>query len=513
MNIGDWIVKWSRITPDKTAIMDDEQEFSYKELNDRCNRLTNYLLKQGVGKGDRIAIISHNCHQFMEIFFASSKVGAVFVPLNWRMAVTEIVGVLNDCSPKFIFFEGEFSDLIISVREKVEHIERYIGLGDHGLSWADAYDDIESFPATEPFGLAPTSFEDPHIILYTSGTTGEPKGAILSIRKAFYNTLNANIFFGLTPADIFLVSRPLFHSGGLLIDSLPTLYKGATVMYKRRFSTREYLEAVVRYQVTISEPAATFLNFLLKESDYDLSSNLRSLRSFYTGGERVPPTLIKAYHEKGLPLSQLFGMTETSTVTWLPAEYTYRKIGSVGKPVFHGEVKIVNKEGNEVAPGETGEILVGGPILMSGYWNKPEQTKECIKEGWLYTGDLATVDDEGFIYIIDRSKDTYISGGENIHPAEVEKSLLTNPKIFDVAVYGVPDEKWGEVGKASIVLKDGQQMTQDEVLAFLDGRIGKYKIPKHIEFIKELPMTATGKIKRYVLIEAFKAGLDQKEKA
>jgi fatty-acyl-CoA synthase len=323
------------------------------------------------------------------------------------------------------------------------------------------------------------------------------------MRKTFFNALNADIFFKLTPNDIFLVSRPLFHSGGLLINSTPAFYKGATVVYKKRFSPQEYLNTIEKYHITHIEPAATFLNFVLKECDLD-QHDFSSLKSFFTGGERVAVTLLQEYHRRGLALSQLFGMTETSTLTWLPTEYAYKKAGSVGKPVFHGDVAIINKEGQSISPGEVGEIRVRGPILMSGYWNRPEQTNEVIKNEWFCTGDLATYDEEGFIYMIDRAKDLYISGGENIHPTEIENLLLANPTIYDVAVYGVPDEKWGEVGKASIILKEGMSVTVEEVMQFLKGKIGKFKIPKYLEFVEELPRTATGKIKRYLLTEAFK---------
>jgi fatty-acyl-CoA synthase len=502
VNVGDWIRKWSQIAPKKTAIIDNGREFKYREVNERCNKVSHYLLKKGVGKGDRIAILSYNSHEFIEIYLAAAKIGAIFVPLNWRVAPNEILYILNDCSPKVLFFAGEYLDTVQLLRDNVEDIESYIAIG-QGDSWAERYNQIESYPSKEPDGFVRPSFEDPQIILYTSGTTGTPKGVILSMRKTFFNALNADIFFKLTPNDIFLVSRPLFHSGGLLINSTPAFYKGATVVYKKRFSPPEYLNTIEKYHITHIEPAATFLNFVLKECDLD-QHDFSSLKSFFTGGERVAVTLLQEYHRRGLALSQLFGMTETSTLTWLPTEYAYKKAGSVGKPVFHGDVAIINKEGQSISPGEVGEIRVRGPILMSGYWNRPEQTNEVIKNEWFCTGDLATYDEEGFIYMIDRAKDLYISGGENIHPTEIENLLLSNPTIYDVAVYGVPDEKWGEVGKASIILKEGMSVTVEEVMQFLKGKIGKFKIPKYFEFVEELPRTATGKIKRYLLTEAFK---------
>jgi fatty-acyl-CoA synthase len=502
MNIGDWIKKWSLISPSKIAVIDDGKEFSYGELNERTNRVANYLLRKGLNKGDIVAVLSSNCHEFIEIYFGSAKTGAAFVPVNWRMSPNEIAYILNDCSPKFLFFAQDFSETVLALRDEVNSIEHYVVLGQDGFAWAETYTDLQESPGGEPQIQGDLEFEDIHIILYTSGTTGVPKGVTLSTRKTFYNALNADIFFRLTPNDVFLVSRPLFHSGGLLIDSTPAFYKGATVIYKKRFTPQQYLDTIAKYRVSVIEPAATFLNFVLKECDLGRCT-LTSLKSLYTGGERVAVTLLKEYHERGLPLSQLFGMTETSTLTWLSTDDAFDKAGSVGKPVFHGQIEIVNKESQRVSPGEIGEMRVRGPILMSGYWKKPEETAAVMKNGWFCTGDLATIDDQGFMYIVDRAKDMYISGGENIHPAEIENLLLTNPKIFDVAVYGVPDEKWGQVGKATVVLKDGQNLTAEEVLDFLRGRIGRFKIPRYVDFDNELPRTASGKIKRYVMIENF----------
>ena len=264
----------------------------------------------------------------------------------------------------------------------------------------------------------------------------------------------------------------------------------------------EVLEAIEKYKVSVMELPATLLRFILEQCDlekYDLSS----VKSWATGGERVPPSLLKEYEKRGIIISQLFGQTETSTVTWVPKRDASRKLGSVGIPVFHGEVKIVNEKGQEVRQGEVGEIVVSGPTLMSGYWGRPEATLETIKNGWLHTGDLARVDEEGFFYIADRKKDVIISGGENIYPAEVEKTFLENPKIADVAVVGIPDEKWGEVGMAFIVLLEKETMTEAEALTFCGERIAKYKVPKSVRFVKELPMTAAQKIMRYKLREEY----------
>ena len=336
--------------------------------------------------------------------------------------------------------------------------------------------------------------------MYTSGTTGVPKGAILSHRKTFFNALNADIFYNLTSRDVMIVSRPMFHSGGLLVEAAPVLYKGGTLILKKRFRPNDILETIQKYRVTLLEMPATVYQFILLECDlglYDLSS----IRCFFTGGERVPKVMLKEYYRKGITISQIFGQTEASTITFLSTDDAALKIGSVGLPVFHGDVRIVDKAGKEVSPGEVGEIIIKGPTLMSGYWNRPDLTAETIRDGWLYTGDLARADEEGYIYIVDREKDLYISGGENVYPAEIEKVLHTHPKIFDLGIIGVPDEKWGEVGKAFIVLKPGETMGSEEVFEFLKGKVAKYKIPKYVAFIDQLPKTGSGKIQKFLLEE------------
>jgi fatty-acyl-CoA synthase len=295
-----------------------------------------------------------------------------------------------------------------------------------------------------------------------------------------------------------IIARPMFHSGGLIVESAPVLYKGGTIVIKRRFSPIEILETVQRYGVTILELPATVYQFMLNECPIE-SYNLSSLRCCFTGGERVPVHLLKELAKRGLVVSQIYGLTEASTLFWLPIEEAQEKMGSVGHPIFHGQVRIVDKEGNPVNEGQSGEVIVKGPIVMSGYWGRPDLTNEVIKDGWLHTGDLARVDEEGFVYIVDRSKDMFISGGENVYPAEIEKVLLSHPSVADAAVVGVDDRKWGEVGKAFVVPKGGSTVTKEELTAFLAESLAKYKIPKYIQFMDELPKTASGKIQKYLL--------------
>ena len=507
INIGDWIRKWSFLQPNQRALIFEGHSFTYRELNDRTNQLCHLLLDLGVQKGERISVLLYNCHQYIEIFFAISKIGAILVPLNWRLAGPELEFIIKDSGSKMIIFDTEFEEMMASIRPhlNLSHGD-YIAVGSPCPDWAKDYEKglLES-PIHEPRPEGVVGDEDPHILMYTSGTTGIPKGAILSHRKTFFNALNADIFYNLTSKDIMIVSRPMFHSGGLLVEATPVLYKGGTLILKKRFRPHEILETIQQYRVTLLELPATVYQFILLDCDLNLY-DLSSVRCFFTGGERVPKAMLKEYYRRGIPISQIFGQTEASTITFLSTEDAVLKIGSVGLPVFHGEVKIVDKAGKEVSPGEVGEIIINGPTLMSGYWNRPDLTAETIRSGWLYTGDLARTDEEGYVYIVDRERDLYISGGENVYPAEIEKVLHTHPKIFDAGIIGVSDERWGEVGKAFIVLKPRETMGSGEVLEFLKGKVAKYKLPKYVEFIEELPKTASGKVQKFMLKERHQIG-------
>ena len=338
--------------------------------------------------------------------------------------------------------------------------------------------------------------DDPQMIMYTSGTTGIPKGALMSHGKTLFNTLNAQIYYDLTSKDVMLVVMPLFHSGGLNICALPILYQGGTAVIESSFNPKETLALIEKHRITTGLVVPTMLNFFLKKGGID-NFDLSSLRLLMVAGEPLPVALIKECEKRGFCIRQLFGQTETSIqLCQMPNERDGKKIGSVGRSVFHADIRLVDEKGKDARPNEVGELIIKGPTLMLGYWNNPEETRKTIRDGWLYTGDLAKMDDEGYVYIVDRARDVIISGGENIYPAELERVYAGNPKILEAAVIGVPDEKWGEVGKALIALKDGESMTEEEAIDFLKGKLAKYKLPKLVEFTEEFPKTASGKIKK-----------------
>ena len=486
-----------------------ETQFTYRTLNDRTNRAANHLLAKGVEKGDRVAALLFNCNEFLEIYFACAKLGVIFVPLNWRLAPQELEYQLCDSGSRFLVVHDAFQDKIDPIRSKIPVQEgNFCIVGGRALPWGSKYEDILlMYPDTEPETKEEVGLEDPQMIMYTSGATGIPKGVLMSHRKTLFNTLNADIYYdSLRPEDRFFSPLPLFHSGGLLMMATPILYRGGTYITTRTFDPGQCLKLIEKYRVTIFVAMATMMNMILNSTRVE-DYNLSSLRYVLSGGEKTPLSLFERLSEKGIYFTQAFGQTENSSILVLPYQDASRKRGSVGLSVFHCEVKLIDEQGDEVSRGSIGEIVVKGPTVMTGYWNKPEETSKAIINGWLHTGDLGRTDEEGYFYIVDRKKDMYRSGGENVYPAEIEKVLYNHPKILEAAIIGVPDERWGETGKAFIVLKSGEEMTKEEVMQFLIGKIGKYKFPTYVEFVKNLPHTESGKVRKVTLMEGERSDL------
>jgi len=508
MNIGNWLYKRSLFSPDRPAILFDKRTLPYNELNKRVNRLCQAMMEQGLKTGDRVGVLSRNCPEFIEVYFACAKTGFIFVPLNFRLAPAELAYQINDSSPNLLFCDLSLSD-VVKKSEAFLTAETpiYVGWGPENESGFPPY---EAFIAEKP-GKEPSTPEDavtwdsPQIIMYTSGTTGIPKGALLSHRKTLFNTLNAQIYFDLYSKDIMLLALPLFHSGGLNIMAVPTLYVGGKIVLRSRFDPEGFLKDIETERVTQAMIVPTMLNTILKETQPE-AFDLSSLRSVVVGGEPISAELMHEAQDRGLPVRQIFGQTETSIELWVPEDMAKKKAGAVGLPVFHGEIQVVDKAGEPVKAGEIGEIVVRGPIQMISYWNLPEETRETLKNGWHHTRDLGKIDEDGFVYAVDRMGDMYISGGENVYPAEVERVLLNHPKIFEAAIVGVPDEKWGRSGHAFVHPKPGQVIDFDEIVTFLRDKVASYKIPKSMEIMDEFPKTASGKIKRRVLLKQITKG-------
>lgn len=338
--------------------------------------------------------------------------------------------------------------------------------------------------------------DDPVLILYTSGTTGFPKGAIYTHKMMFWNSENTALRLGLTDGDRTINVMPFFHTGGWNVLQTPFLHRGATVAMLPKFDAELVLDLLESEQITIFMGVPTMLKMMADAARFE-SVNLSALRYFIVGGEAMPLPLIEKWHNKGVPIRQGYGLTEFGpNVTSLHQDDAVRKMGSIGKPNFYIDIKIVDDNENPVAANEIGEFCLKGPTCTPGYWNNPEATAAAIKDGWFFTGDYVRQDADGYIYVVDRKKNMYISGGENVYPTEVEKFLRTHPEIADVAIIGVPDEKWGESGKAFVVRAAGSQLTAADILAFCKGNLAKFKIPKYISFLPELPKGDTGKIDR-----------------
>ncbi len=502
-DIGKIATKRARMTPDKIAFFFEDNPVSYKELNEETNRVANYFLSKGLKKGDRISVLLANCPEFMAVYLAAAKLGLIFVPLNVRMVAGEVEYQLNDCGSRLLVFHDAFAGNVEPIRSSVKVEEDkflWLKIGIPGLpecpEWArDFHKEIDGYSTDEPKLVESINLDDPLAIIYTSGVTGNPKGALLSHGQTYFKNFQIMTYTDMSKDDIFLSQLPLFHSGGLFIIATPVLCRGASFIMRLRFEPEQFAKDIEKYKPTVIFALTTMWRLILQANALD-NIDVSSVRYVLGGGERTPVSLLKELAAKGLYMQQGFGQTENSAMMVLPKEDIIRKEGSIGLPGFFTDIWIQDMNGNKLPPREIGEIVASGPTVMSGYWNLPEKTKETIVDGVLHTGDLGFMDEEGYFYIVDRAKDMYRSGGENVYPAQIEKVLIDHPKIENVAIIGVPDDKWGEAGKAFIVCKKSETITKQEVDEFLTGKVAKYKFPAHIEIIDALPMTASGKIKK-----------------
>lgn len=497
-----WLEDKARREPDRAAIVFGGHVIPYGDLWARVARLGAGLNRRGVHPGDRVACMTTNHPAFLETYFASSLIGAIFVPFNFRLAWPEIRFQIEDADPAILILgpvqEAIPDRLLQNLPNRGLQVFRLRADDGHGGLSYEAL--LGQGPVSELEGLArPFSPEDPQLIMYTSGTTGTPKGALLPYRKTLYNSLNAKCFFELGSNETVLVPVPLFHSLGLNILSVPVLFQGGTVVLLERFVPEAALQAIERHRVTFAGAVPTVYKRLL---DHGLEGHdLSSLRFCFTAGAPIPVPLIEAYHRRGILLKQGFGQTETSILCCLDARDAIRKAGSVGTPVVHGEVKVVNEQLLEVSAGQTGEIVARGPILMLGYWRRAEETERVFQGPWLCTQDLAVRDEEGFITLVGRKGDMFISGGENIYPEEIERAYQSHPDIVQIAVIGVPDPDLGEVGLAFVVLREGAVLSEEALKGYARGRLAGYKIPRKFVEVPSLPQTVTGKVQKYRLKE------------
>ena len=485
----DWITHHAGRRPGTLALHDLQtgRKLTYAELDRRTGQLAAALAARGIGKGDRVALLAPNGPEYFELQFACGRLGAIMLPLNWRLTVPELEYILGDSTPKLLIHDRSFAEQAVALSKNRLEIdpERPDSAYERALAAAGA-------PPTP----VPLTHDDIGMVMYTSGTTGHPKGAIITHGMVFWNCVNLGVPALITPETVQLVVLPLFHTGGLNCYANPVLHAGGTLHLMRTFDPGQALDA-------IADPALGITHFFAVPAPYQFmmqhpkfqSTDLSRLQVAGVGGAPCALSILETWTGRGVRLAQGWGMTETSPAgTMLDPADAIRKLGSAGKAMMHTSIRIVDDEGNDVAPGSIGELLIKGPNITPGYWNKPEATESAFTDGWLHTGDAARQDEEGFIYIVDRWKDMYISGGENVYPAEVENVLFQLPQIADAAIIGVPNERWGEVGMAIIVRKADQPLVEADVIQHCLGRLAKFKVPQSVAFVDVLPRNATGKV-------------------
>lgn len=501
--IGYWLEKRQALCPAKEAVVDGPRRLTYAQLNQRVNRLCGALSGLGLKRGDRLGMLAYNCLEFVEVIMATAKLGLVLVPLNWRLTAAELGFILGDSGTRALVFDPQLEKLAAEAGAAAT-LETVLVLGSQALPGALPYEALlASQDPGEPQVSQPPDLDTPHIIMYTAGTTGKPKGAVLSQGASFYNALNLHLDMGFSTGDRDLLVLPMFHIGGIGLFTLPMLYVGGTVVIQRAFDPLECLRLLEAEDISLFFAVPAIFLMLIQHPQFKAEAFSKA-RVVMSGGAPLPVSLVKQYHQAGIALQQGFGMSEAApSIATLGKDQALVKAGSIGRALFHVEARIVDPQGQPLGPDQVGELAIRGPNLMQGYWNRPQATAEAFSGGWFHTGDLARMDSDGDLYIVDRKKDMFISGGENVYPAEVEDAIYELPAVAEAAVIGVADAKWGEVGKALVKVKPGLALDQDELLAHLAGRLAKYKIPKSVVFIEALPRNAAGKVLKNALKERY----------
>ena len=526
MYIGDYLGRRQLYSPDKLAIIDAGKtpalELTYRQMNERANRLANWLCNTvGVQKGDRVAILARDGVEHLDLFYACAKLGAIHTPLNWRLHWRELLDLLELTTPKALLFSDDFKDAVAQIERSIAHSQlstinagsthaasvttatrpqtlgHFLHLEGPGLAFSCAYQDTLDEASAAPVTCEALEAEDTACLLFTGGTTGLPKGAMISHRMIVWNVMNT-VIHDLQHDDVYINIFPLFHAGGLFTYLSSQVIFGNTTVLTRQFDPVQVLDLLQRYRATVFAAVPTMYQMLTTAPNWD-SADLSSLRFCTSGGAPLPVPLIEKYtREKGIRFKQGFGMTEFGPGLFaLPPEDAIRKAGSIGRPNFFVDVRVVDEDNRPLGPNQAGELLLRGPSRSSGYWQNPDAYAAVLDAGgWFHTGDIVRYDEEKYFYVVDRKKDMFISGGENVYPAEIEAALYHHPAVHMAAVIGVPDAKWGEVGKAIVVLKPDAEATADELLAHMAANLARYKVPKSVEFRRELPLSGMGKILR-----------------
>lgn len=511
LNVGEILTRRARRDPQAEGLVDwaSGRRFTYAQFNERANRAGNLLARLGIGKGDRVGVLAKNGPEFMETFFGCSKLGIVVVPLNWRLVPDELEFILADSGAVALVFDDDFVDTAadLHARGDATRLQHYVQVGTRPLQgFARRYDDLlEAASGAEPL-IAATDDDLLHI-MYTSGTTGLPKGAVHTQSSGYWSTLNAALTFDLRNGDRYQVCLPMFHIGALF-PAQALVHLGATMVIMREFDPVASWELIERERCTGTLLVPAMLTFMLGVYE-QCKPDHSAMRWAQSGAAPVPVTSIQAYTDLGIPISQLYGLTESYAVgTCSTAQQSIERPGTAGLPYFLSDSRIVDDGMGDLPPGAQGEILLRGPMLMQGYWQRPDASAAALwvdpADGttWLRTGDAGMKDDDGFLYVQDRIKDMLISGGENIYPAEIENVILGHPGVKEVAVIGIPSDKWGESPLAVVVRAD-DGLSDTEVMEFCTGKLGRFKLPKAVVFTDQIPRNPSGKVLKRVLRDQF----------
>lgn len=512
MYIGDYLGRRALYSPEKLALVDAGKQpplrLTYRQMNERANRFANWLQSAAhIKKGDRVAILARDGIEHLDSFFACGKLGAVHTALNWRLHGRELAALVEKTRPAVLLYSSEFTDNVAVIDRETaapDRIAHYIHLEETGIEGSRPFSAVLREAPASPVTCESLTEEDTACLLFTGGTTGLPKGAMISHRMICWNAFNT-VIHDLHHEDVYLCVFPLFHAGGLFAYLSSQVIFGNTTVLTRQFDPVQVLDLIQQEQVTVFAGVPTMYQLMTQAENW-ARTDLSSLRFCTSGGAPLPVPVIEQYtEEKGVRFKQGFGMTEFGPGLFaLAPEDAVRKAGSIGRPNFFIDVRVVDEQNQPLGPHQIGELVLKGPSGFSGYFNDPEETAAVLDSaGWFHTGDLVYYDQEHYFFVADRKKDLFISGGENIYPAEIEAALYKHPAVHLCAVVGIPDPRWGEVGKACVVLKPGGKVSAEELLGFLRERLAGYKVPKSVEFMDSLPLSGMGKVLRRELRRRF----------
>jgi len=495
--VTDWLDKRAKLTPDRVALIDyvSGSKTTFAEWNERVNRTANYLSSLGVSKGDRIAVYASNRSEYLDLFWAAPKIGAMLQNLNWRLTVFELKGIVESGAPKVLVYSEDWRQQVDELRLSFTTVEHVVAMTNPGAGDRDfAERDLMSGTLD---GTPELTLDDPWGIYYTGGTTGLPKGAVITHGNITWNSINTITSWGINDKHKAAIQLPFFHIGGPNIFMVPLVHAGGTTILCSGFDPDETFDLVENAGITHYVAVPTMFQMLQEHPKWD-HADFSKLELVMSGGAPCPVPVMEKFWDRGVDFKMGYGLTEASGNNfWLPPEMVREKIGSVGYPLFHVDMKIIRENGTECDDNEEGELLIGGPHIVDGYWKNPAATAEVFRDGWLHTGDVARRDGDGCYSVLGRSKEMFISGGENVYPAEIESALSEHPMVLEAAVVGVPHETWGEVGRAFVVVADNYE--ECAVRNFLTERLARYKLPRSIIVLDSLPLTAIGKLDKKLL--------------